>query len=414
MARFSDKPQLQTLTSDVIIPGTSPNGGPALGGGAIPPGNDVRLSVAQLLTLVGDGAGGTPATRVGSLSKWNAAKARGATNPARLAIIGDSNVAGYGSGGGASGLEGAVSTGLARRLLTKKGVRSDCFFGDQNIASTSVSLPVYDPRISLGAGWAPDGTDSQVFGGRHIKGAATPAGRLRFSPSGSVNKFRVWYPTLTGLNQQVGVYIDGSLVDTINQNATASLVSKDYTVASGTHYIEFGATGAGDAFITGVETFDGTATPVALVGGYCGCRVADLAASAQPWNHDPMLQIIKPDFTVVICTINDTTAGTDPGAWYANMEKVVKGAAVTSDGCLCVGFVPSKNAALGGIYSYDSKMLALRSLAADYGWHFFDLRLAVGHSWARQSDRGFAFDSVHPNALGAEAIAEALHTFLAL
>lgn len=360
------------------------------------------------------GSGGGGSSIIGSLAKWNAAKARGATNPARLAIIGDSNVAGYGSATGTAGLTGAVSTSLARRFLTKKGIRSDCFFGDQNIASTPVSLPVYDPRITLGSGWAPDGTDSQIFGGRHIKGAATPSGRLRFSASGSVNKFRVWYPTLSGLNQQVGVYIDGTLVDTINQDSAASLASKDYAVASGTHYIEFGATGAGDSFITGVETFDGTATPVALVGGYCGSRAVDLAASAQPWNHDPMVKTIKPDFTIVICTINDTTASTDPGAWYTNMEKVVKGASATSDGCLCVGFVPNNNAALGGIYSYDSKMLALRSLAADYGWHFFDLRSAVGGSWARENDRGLAYDNLHPNATGAEAIADALDAFLAL
>ncbi|WP_312252712.1 SGNH/GDSL hydrolase family protein [Stenotrophomonas sp.] len=414
MARFSEKPQLLALTNDVIIPASTPTGGPALGGGAVPPGNDIRLTVGQLLAMIGDGAGGTPATRVGSLAKWNAAKARGSANPARLAIVGDSNVAGYGSGAGTGGLEGAVSTSLARRLLTKKGMRFASFFGDQNAASTPVSLPAYDPRITLGTGWAPDGTDSQIYGGRFIKGTATPSGRLRFSPSGSVTRFRVWYPTLGGLNQQVGVYIDGTLVDTINQDAPASLASKEYNVTAGTHYIEFGATGTGDSFVGGVETFDGTATPVGLVGGYSGARAADLAMSTEPWQHDPMLRALKPDFTVVICTINDTTATTDPGAWYASMEKVVKGAALTSDGCLCVGFVPNNNAALGSIYGYDNKMLALRSLAADYGWHFFDLRLAVGHSWQRQNDRGFTYDNLHPNALGAEAIAEALHAFLPL
>ncbi len=413
MARFSSKPQLQTLASSVIIPGTAPEGGAAVGGGTVSPGNDIRLTVGQLLATLGD-AGASQATRVGSTAKWQAAKARGATNPARLAIVGDSNVAGQGSGTGADGLVGAATTSLARRFMAKKGVRTDSFFGEQNVTLANTGLASYDPRITLGTGWVPDATVSQIFGGRHMKAAGGSAGKLRFTPAGAFSSFRVWYPTLAGLNTAVGIYVDGSLVDTVSQDAAASLVSKDYTVSAGTHYIEVGVGSGGDAFVCGIETFDGSASPVALVGGYCAAKSADLIVASQPWNHRPMLSALRPDFTVVICTINDTTAGTDPGTWYANLEAVVKAASATSDGCLCVGFVPNDGKALGGIYGYDAKAAALRNIAADYNWHFLDLRVALGRSWARQSDRGLVFDNVHPNATGAEAIASALSDFLQL
>ncbi|RKL14084.1 hypothetical protein BFJ72_g15390, partial [Fusarium proliferatum] len=150
---------LQTLASSVIIPGTAPEGGAAVGGGTVSPGNDIRLTVGQLLATLGD-AGASQATRVGSTAKWQAAKARGATNPARLAIVGDSNVAGQGSGTGADGLVGAATTSLARRFMVKKGVRTDSFFGEQNVTLANTGLASYDPRITLGTGWAPDSTVS--------------------------------------------------------------------------------------------------------------------------------------------------------------------------------------------------------------------------------------------------------------
>ena len=62
--------------------------------------------------------GETDLSRIGSLTKWNAAKARGASNPARFMFIGDSNIVGEGTGSGTRGLTGAAATALPGKFAT--------------------------------------------------------------------------------------------------------------------------------------------------------------------------------------------------------------------------------------------------------------------------------------------------------
>lgn len=347
----------------------------------------------------------------GDFTKWQAAKARGSTNPARIAFIGDSNVVGEGTATSTRGLTGAAKTSLARKFATTGGYQTDSFFGEQNItiSPTPVALGTYDDRITLGSGWAPDSSASQIFGGRFLLGSAGATGRLAFAPTGAFNRFRVWYPTLSGLNTAVGVYVDGTLVGTINQNAAAGFTFAEYNVTSGTHTISIGVGSSGTGYVAGIETFSGTSTPVFLQGGYCGGVAADLDATGNPWNGKPGTLAIAPDFAVIYCTVNDARL-TAANAYYTSLEDLVATLAPTANGCLCVGFPYNGNGAIDG--TYDKFAQFLRSMAADYGWSYFDGRRTYGHSYVKATARGYVFDQYHPNVTGANAFASDLYTFL--
>ncbi|MDV9040898.1 SGNH/GDSL hydrolase family protein [Stenotrophomonas sp. RAC2] len=347
----------------------------------------------------------------GPLDLWNAAKARGASNPARLMVVGDSNVEGVGSGAGTLGLTGASETSFPARLAELFGYQRSSWFGDQNTKEAGVPLSTFNPAITLGSGWAPDAAVSSIFGASFMV-AAPGAGPLTYSPVGSVTKFRLWYATFTGLNNALQVRIDGVLVDTINTSGSALLTFRDYNVAAGSHNIAVTPTGSGSAFVQGIEAFNGTATPVLLQGGWGGARAANLASAANPWNSLPGMKTIAPDFVIYYCTINDAGAGTSAAAYKGQVETVIEQLYPKANGCLCVGFPANVSGVTNGLY--DAYATALKQLAVDRAWFFLDLRDVFGNTWSEANTRGLAYDSHHPNGDGHQAIAAALKGFLPL
>jgi len=354
--------------------------------------------------------GETDLSRIGSLTKWNAAKARGASNPARFMFIGDSNIVGEGTGSGTRGLTGAAPTALPGKFATLASFQYQSFFGDGNItAFTAVALGTYDTRITLGTGWAPD-TSPGTLGGRFLKAAAGSSGKLRFTPSGNVSKFRVWYPKESGLNTALTVSIDGSLVETFSQAGTASMNVKEYSVSSASHYIEIGGGATGTMYLSGIEAWDGSSSPVALVSGWCAGTSANLNGASSAYDHRPAAVSVAPDFAVLYCTINDAAASVAGNTYYANIEALVAALSVTANGCLCVGF-PANNAGVTN-GQYETYSRVLRNIAADYNWFFYDCRQDVGRSYLRANSAGKAYDGNHPNLTGSDGIAAGLHSFL--
>jgi len=353
--------------------------------------------------------------RAGSFAKWQAARARGATAPARLAVIGDSNVVGAGSGAtGAEKLGGAWSTSLTARFAALTGYRADHLFGDQNLLAAN-SLPTYDTydaRLTLGSGWAPDNNVSIIPGGRFFRAVAGSAGKLRFTPGATdITKFRVYYPTSSGLATALTVSIDGTLVDTLSQVGSIAYVYRDYTVAAGSsHYIEVGGGATGNMYVAGFETFNGTDTPSLLQWGRCGLKAADLNAATYAWDSKPASVTLAADYAVIYCTVNDITAGTALQSYYASMEAYVSAIAATCDGCLVVGYPSNSTGTTNG--SLDLMAGLLRGMAEDYDWSFVDLRAELGHSNTRTAALSYRFDDAHPNAAGAQAIADTLYDAL--
>jgi hypothetical protein len=403
------------VAADLPVMGAS---GTGHAGGAVP---DPGSTAGATRFLREDGSWSTPASSstasssditafTGGFAKWQAAKARGSANPARFAFIGDSNVAGEGSGTSTRGLTGAVKTSLARKFAVLGGYQTDSFFGEQNVTfAPSVALGAYDDRITLGSGWAPDSSVSGIFGGRFLLASGGSSGRLSFAPTGAFNRFRVWYPTLSGLNSSVGVYVDNVLVGTLNQNGAAGFTFAEYSVTSGVHTISIGVGATGSGYVAGIETFSGASTPVFLQGGYCAAVAADLDATGNPWNGKPGTLAIAPDYAAIYCTINDARL-TGASSYYASMEDLVAALAPTVDGCLCVGYPYNAVGATDG--TYDKFAQLLKNMAADYGWSYFDGRRVYGRSYVKATAKAYTYDAYHPNAAGANAFAADLYAFL--
>ncbi|WP_235600874.1 MULTISPECIES: SGNH/GDSL hydrolase family protein [unclassified Sphingobium] len=305
-------------------------------------------------------------------------------------------------------LTGGLAAGMAKLFATAAGYHTDAFFGEQNVTGAGVAVNTHDPRLTLGSGWAAD-TTASIVGGRFLIGNAGASGKLRFTPTGSFTKFRFWYPTASICNTALTVSVKGSVIDTFNQTGSNSLTYRDYTAAGS--YIEIGGGTTGKMYAAGIETFDGTATPLLLTCGYWGAKAVDLNLTADPWSHRNELVALDPDYAIIYCTINDTVAGTAGDSYYASIEGTVAALKTAgADGCLVVGMPPNSSNATGSYLANIARIL--RNIALDYGWSFYDSRTAVGFSQARMIARGYQYDGSHPNVAGHSAIATGLYAFL--
>lgn len=367
-------------------------------------------------TDVGTGGGSASAYKTLSptLTKWKAARSRGAASPAKHVWLTDSNGAAEGAGGGTFGLDAASQIGFVNKFADLLGHRADGTFGDSNVSAATVqaeTFSAYDTRWTMGSGWASDTTPA-MFGGAFLKAPAAAAGLLTGNILIPCDTIDYYYPqNAAGCTAQV-VRIDGNIVDTINQAGASANIKKTYSVALGTHTfsVSGGATGA-SYFHAIVPRIAATDTPLSLRGAWCAAKIALLAATTSPWSPFPFARdTLVPDFTSIYCTINDSNSNTTVSAFRISMESIVAGLAPTSDGCLFLGFPSSSANTAGGLL--DQYAITLQTLASDYGWGFFDSRTFFGSSNAQAQARGLRFDTDHPNLAGHTGLANAYFQYL--
>lgn len=373
-------------------------------------------AIGQLVMRDEFGAERAFASAMRLLPKWRAAieAAKEGVRPAKLLFFGDSVTAGEGSGTGTLNMVGARANGLAlactAALNSQLGnANADTFFGDQNSTLTGIaSVNAYDPRITLGSGWASD-TAATTFGGRFLVGTGATAGDLVFSPSGQFDRVTVYWPTLSNLSSALRVKIDGAVVDTLNQAIPASLSSKTYNTTLGTHTVGFNNVGPGNGYVLGVVAWN-SANPgvTAIVGGWCGAKAADLDnknslsqdnnGNPYPWAPTNALKSIAPDLTVVNITVNDNTAQTALASYFGDLDSIVQ-AALTVGDVLLVGGWPNNTAGTTN-GTLDSYLAAIRNSGANRGCGVIDLRNYFGQAWSVANGLGYTYDNDHPNAAG--------------
>ncbi len=358
------------------------------------------------------------ATPPASIAKWTSAKTRGGANPAKFLTVGDSNMVGEGSGTGTAGLNGAKFTGMGSKLFEFRSYQQGSLMGDSNVtfAAGSPTVPIYDPRVTFGTGWASDGSLSGILGGRFItipSASIAGSGRLRLTPTTEFDTFTLYWPQAGAANTAVQVYLDGNLIDTLNQTGATALQSKTYNVALGTHYIEIGATGTGTAYIQNIIYSNSTTSaPLGIVAGACGMLAGTLNTAV--WSAlGQETTRIAPDFVMYQLTINDLNANTAVNTYRSQVEAFVKIASVTADGVLCVGYPSATNLTSVEGALIDQYVDKLGSIAQDYGWGVIDLRAVFGGSNSLANTRGYRFNDSHPSAAGHIAVANYTNALLA-
>jgi len=350
----------------------------------------------------------------GSFTRWKVAKARGAANPARILVLGDSNVTN--AGGGDSGsflLVNALTSSWAQQLARLAGYKVDSFYGEGNCGANVVTPAQYDPRIVLGTGWTYF-TSPTILGGRMVYTATHPnTNLLTFTPVGAFDSFDCILPIVTGT---IGVWVDGTQVATVNTAALTPIVGGigkvTYTVTRGTHTIGFSNPDITNfTYVSGVQCHDSTnAAPELIQASWFGAVAANFTANANAWEQLNGVQAVKADYSIVPIIENDSSSGTALATYQAAMETTIANLAATSDGCICASFASNNAASLNG--DFDTRAQMLKNLARSYGWSYFDMRDVYGYSWAKATTNGYVYDTSHPNRAGYTAMVTKLYAFL--
>lgn len=341
---------------------------------------------------------------LGTLAKWEAAKARSTGNPARCLFIGDSNVVGQGDNSGTT----IFTKGFARYFADAMGWRTGSVWGNGNVGNAATYHGYNSTVAFTGANWLLNSSDG-VMGGQMFRNARTAAGTLTWTPAEAFDTLKIAYPVFTGNDPSVAIKVDGVTLETVSQSASSNLVRKTYTGLSlTTHTVEIvmsGTGSSGDGFLISMEIQDRTnRTPVYNQAGWGSAKAADFDTQTNPWSSLNHMSAEQFDFAFVYCTINDLIAGTADETYYATLQEVVNTLSATADGCLMFGY-PNNNAnVLGGKGVTMTK--TLRNIAQDYGWSFLDSRDVLTHSNALANVRGYRYDDAHPNHTGHQALAD--------
>jgi hypothetical protein len=355
---------------------------------------------------------GQVAARLGSFSKWNTAKARGASSPPRVLFTGDSNVMGQGANSGTT----LFAKGFARDFAEQMGWLVGSVFGSQVRATDNkANYIAYNPEVSMSGGWDvnnPSGPGDTI-GGRMFKSLSTTGGSFTIASAAVFDKLRFWGPRTSGLNTSMTITVDGNLEDSFSEAGAAGLIMRDVDGLSlSTHTVAIGCSGSGDAYVLGIEFWDTTnGMPVYIQDGYWGGKAAEFINSTSAWsklNHYPTFAA---DYAFYYCTINDSNStATALQTYYGNVETYVKAmSAAGADGCLCVGFPASNDSSRNGYL--DNQAEILKKIARDYNWSYLDFRKVLGgHSYNRVNDLGLAYDTHHPNQAGHDLMADFMYS----
>lgn len=340
---------------------------------------------------------------VGPLNRWSAAIARGAPNIARIFVVGDSTCTGEGGGTGTGNMTNARINSWPVVMAAAKGWQDASLIGDQNITVAATTLPVYDPRVTFGTGWASDAGISTI-GGRFLTASAGAVGSLTFTPGKNVTKIRIWYPQTASANTAMVVKANGNTLGTINQTGSNALASVTYTIAktAPTIAISIGATGTG--FVQGIECWDDTnPAPSLLVGGICGAVMSDIAAVSAAWSELNAISTYATDAVILNCTVNDINAGVGPNGTYANLALINNAVVAAGGDVINVVGNPSNSANYSALAPLHHHML--KSNALSYGGAFSDPIGLFGY-WDLANARGLMYDANHPSAAGYAALAD--------
>lgn len=356
------------------------------------------------------------------LGKWRnvLAKVRAGTGRGRIVLVGDSTTAGAGAGtSGQTNLVGAQplnrTMNLAARLAAL-GIptQTHSFMADQYTAKTSVTLPQYDPRISIGTNWQQlSSSNYTVLGGYMLRNNST-SGVLGFTPTAAIDNFTVYYIRNGGLGTATVNVDGGASLGTINANGAASIQSQSFSVTRGSHQIQIvGATA--QFYLIGIVAWDSTQVAVDLITcGMWGATSADFINNANFWNpgSSGALAFLGQDLSILQFTINDSNLGIGQLPLYtANMSGVISGLKAQGDLIVESGIPSNTSQATDGV-TLPAFVASLRSMATMNGCNFFDIGARL-QSYAVANGLGWMYDSVHANAIGYQDIAQAEAILLA-
>ena len=337
----------------------------------------------------------------GSLDVWKAARAEvlAGTSRAVIACVGDSTTAGVGATDGTGRRKGSYAAKLAAALVGH-GIASpfDSVVGNQFVSTANAS--VFDPRITLGSGWAND--TLETAGAQSWKNTTT-TGAISFVPDGDVDTFEVWSFRNTGLGTW-SWNVDGGADTNVVEAGTPEAYFKTTISAGalGAHTLNLKRV-SGSCYIAAIVAYDSAAKAVDVLNmGRGSGTTTTINDATRAWSPVNSIPLFGADLTLISLGINDYTPATlvDLATYTSNLQALETAFAATGD----VAYVVPPQSAVSRQTAeiQETYRNAMRSLAQTNGRTVFDLARKWG-SYDAAVAAGFmngGADLVHPNAAG--------------
>ena len=255
-------------------------------------------------------------------ARSKAATLRGGSGSLRLLIIGDSNVAGAGSGTSGPFLYvGARSRNFSSRLSGIYKFAQGSLIGAQRVNAQN-SFLTFDPRIS----WV-DGSifNANCLGGDCVTTPNGDVGTIVFTPTESFDRVEIVYLSFPG-NSVGSVTADGEAVGTLNgDQALAARSSGVVSLSQRRSTLTIEASDGAGMPILGILTWRSDEPAVLVMqAGWAGGTMAHHVNSSSAITAGNMMGTFNPDLIIVNgLTGNDALLNTNTATWETNMRTLV-------------------------------------------------------------------------------------------
>jgi lysophospholipase L1-like esterase len=345
-------------------------------------------------------------------AKTAAAAVRNSTGNMRVMILGDSNVAGAGSGTGGSFLyTNAFKRGFVQRLSSPSYPLSFGSVVGGNKVSPQSTYPAYDPRMVMSGGSIMFA--SNQLGGDSFSGTNGQTGTYVFTPDAPFDRVEIIYLKNPG-NASAVVKADGITLTSLVGNGTLATVSTGELscALSASLTIEVGT--ASLSFVTcGIITWNSTVPSIiVLQAGWAGGTIAQAGATTNAYASANQIDDFRPDLVIVNgLTINDASANTTAANWQTRMESLVT--SITASGA-SVAWASGLNLGLADAPSPANDLLLnerLRTVCANQNISLLEMH----DFWSPVADyeaNYYAFDHRHYSYDGGTVYAYQFSRFL--
>lgn len=316
---------------------------------------------------------------------------------------------GLGSSSGTSGESNAFQTAPGSLLATRLaalGVPTSNHSGVWGDYGAAVSLPTYDTRATLGTGWA-SGLAGGVAGNLiYFTGASV--GNLTFLPTTNVDTFTIYTVKVGGGTAAVKIN-GGSTLATITSAGSGSNAAITVTATAGSNTLSIVPNADGNVVIEGIVAYLSTTPAIDIISlATAGITAGYYSTNSNSWGMRSVLPVITPDLTLIELTTNDSNTSTGVSTYTANLQTLIIAAQLTGDVVLASG-ISYTGAGAANLPAY---IAAAKTLAAQNNIQYFDLNARQG-SYTLLNSLGLMYDTIHPNALGYQDVAQYFATMLA-
>lgn len=345
------------------------------------------------------------------MRKWRQAKARVLAKTGRgvLMMLGDSREVGFGATGAAN-FVGARAKNRAAQIaayFNANGLpaHTDNVFCDGNINSVGATVPQYDPRVTLGAGWVNSGAfDTVQWTGFGIAFSnLTTTNTMSFTPDNQTDTADIYYLTRPGFGVMT-VSVGGNVIATMDGNVAQSIKKLTISYPRGANTLTFTPTTVGNGvFVYGMDCYDSTIPKISVwTCGNSGGGVQNMIFNSFPWEGTQPFKsgVISVDATIINIGVNDANNGMSIPLYSSRLSTIVDNVQTGGGNCILNTFSASSLAswpasALPRVQTYWD---AITAVGIAKGIPLVDHATRFG-SYEVSNPLGLYADTLHPNGV---------------